>query len=133
MRVYLDTNIIIDFLNPIRQGYASSRKLMQNLVDNKYEIIISEDMLSTVFYINNEKKTTLNFFNTIQNNWVISPFGKDVVESSINLSIKNNLDFEDVLQCLCAKKNNCDVLITSDKYFYDCGIKIQTANEFIND
>ena len=68
MRVYLDTNIIIDFLNPIRQGYASSRKLMQNLVDNKYEIIISEDMLSTVFYINNEKKTTLNFFNTIQNN-----------------------------------------------------------------
>ena len=133
MRVYLDTNIIVDFLNPSREEYQNSRKLMQNLIDNKREITISEDMLSTFFYINNEKSVTLNFFNTIQNSWTISPFGKYVVKNAIDLSIQNNLDFEDVLQCLCAKENNCDVLITSDKNFYDCEIKIQTANEFLND
>jgi len=40
---------------------------------------------------------------------------------------------EDTLQCLCAKENDCDMLITSDKHFYNCGMKIQTASEFLND
>jgi predicted nucleic acid-binding protein len=133
MRVYLDTNVIIDFLNPAREQHKHSRKLIQSLIANKYEIIISEDMLSTVFYINNEKRITLDFFNSIQDSWMISSFGKNVIKDSIDLSIKNNIDFEDVLQCLCAKKNNCDALITNDNYFYDCGLKIKTASEFLND
>jgi predicted nucleic acid-binding protein len=43
----------------------------------------------------------------------------------------NSLDLEDILQCLCAKENGCDVLITNDKKFYDCDIKIMTIKEFL--
>lgn len=54
---------------------------------------------------------------------------KEVIKSGIELAIEKNIDFEDILQCLCAKENG--YLITNDKKFYDCGIKIMTTKEFI--
>jgi predicted nucleic acid-binding protein len=93
--------------------------------------VISEDMLSTLFYIQKDKRKTLEFFKVIYKRWVISSFGKDVIKKAIDLSFENSLDLEDVLQCLCAKENGCDVLITNDKKFYDCDIKIMTIKEFL--
>ena len=56
---------------------------------------------------------------------------KEVIKSGIELAIEKNIDLEDILQCLCAKENGCGYLITNDKRFYDCGIKIMTTKEFI--
>jgi len=133
VKIFLDTNIVLDFLNADRIKHKISVQLIETLVSNSYQIIISEDMLSTIFYLSKNKQQTLSNLNIIQQEWYISVFGEDVIKNAIDLSITNNLDLEDTLQCLCAKQNNCDALITNDKYFYDCGIKIQTANEFLND
>ena len=133
MKIFLDTNIVLDFLNADRIKHKISVQLIETLVSNSYQIIISEDMLSTIFYLSKNKQQTLSNLNIIQQEWYISVFGEDVIKNAIDLSITNNLDLEDTLQCLCAKQNNCDALITNDKYFYDCGMKIQTANEFLND
>ncbi|MBC8494448.1 MAG: PIN domain-containing protein [Candidatus Thioglobus sp.] len=132
MKIFLDTNIVLDFLNADRVKHKISVRLIETLVSNNYQIIISEDMLSTIFYLSKNKQQTLSNLNVIQQEWYISVFGEEVIKNAIDLSITNNLDLEDTLQCLCAKQNNCDALITSDKYFYDCGIKIQTADEFLN-
>jgi len=40
-------------------------------------------------------------------------------------------DLEDALQCLCAKENNCTLLITNDKKFVDCGIEIMNYERFL--
>jgi len=133
MLVYLDINIVVDFFNPARVQHQVSVDLINNIINNNDQIVISEDMLSTIFYLSNNKHETLKNFQIILDEWMILPFGKDVIKNSINLSLEKNLDLEDVLQCLCAKKNNCDVLITNDRYFYNCGVKIQTASEFLND
>lgn len=132
MKIFLDTNIVLDFLNADRVKHKISVRLIETLVSNNYQIIISEDMLSTIFYLSKNKQQTLSNLNVIQQEWYISVFGEEVIKNAIDLSITSNLDLEDTLQCLCAKQNNCDALITSDKYFYDCGIKIQTADEFLN-
>jgi len=47
------------------------------------------------------------------------------------MSLEKDLDLEDVLQCLCAKENGCDVFITNDRKFYDCGINIMTTEAFL--
>ena len=132
INVFLDANIIIDLMVPLRPQHEAASALLKYLINNNYQIVISEDMLSTVFYVVKEKKQVLNFFKTIQSKWYIVPFGAEVIQNAIDLSLEKSLDLEDVLQCLCAKENGCSALITNDKKFVDCGVSIYTADEFLS-
>ena len=132
-KVFFDANIILDILDSSRYGNVDAKLLWKKIVVNDIDIVISEDMLSTIFYVNKNNKNTLEFFSMIEKRWTISDFGKKLIKDAINLSLEKNLDLEDTLQCLCAKKNNCDVLITNDKKFYDCGVKIMSTKEFLNE
>jgi predicted nucleic acid-binding protein len=92
-----------------------------------------EDMLTTLFYILKDKKNTLIFFeNLVFVDWSVLTFGLDTIKLATRLSLEYDLDLEDVLQCLCAKENGCDVLITNDKKFYDCDMQIATIEKFLS-
>jgi predicted nucleic acid-binding protein len=129
-KVFLDTNIVLDILDNSRTDSDSIKAFLKKLIVDRYTVVISEDMLSTIFYIQKDKRKTLEFFKVIYKRWIISSFGEDVMKNAIDLSFEYSLDLEDILQCLCAKENGCDVLITNDKNFYDCGMKIMTIEEF---
>ncbi len=130
-KIYLDINIVLDLLNQQRDNHLYANKLVKYCILNNIDIVISEDMLSTIFYINKNKKQTLNLFNVILEDWIVVAFGNKVIKDSIALSLQNNLDFEDVLQCICAKENGCDIFITNDKKFYNCSISIMATEEFV--
>jgi predicted nucleic acid-binding protein len=133
-KIFFDTNVVLDIIDSTRLGHDNAIKLWKKLLMKDYLIFISEDMLSTIFYINKiDKISTLEFFQLILKRWQIVPFGKGVIENAINLSLEKNLDLEDTLQCLCAKENGCEVLITNDKKFYDCGISIYTTEKFLKE
>lgn len=133
MKLFIDTNVIIDFLRPTRQKHKVAIALFDYLVKAKHQIVISEDMITTIFYLSKtEKLQALRFLKSIQDKWLVLPFGKKTINQALDLSLEKNLDLEDTLQCLCAKNNQCDVLITNDISFYNCEIKIQTASEFLN-
>jgi predicted nucleic acid-binding protein len=116
-KIFLDINVILDIINPDRPQNKLALKMLKDLIINKYEIVISEDCLTTIFYIEQNKNKVLEFFLKVQKTWTISPFNKQVIDKALSLSLNKNLDLEDVLQCLCAKNNNCDYIITSDKNF----------------
>ena len=130
-KVFLDTNIVIDGIDKERPNNTIATTLIYELIVNGYEIVISEDMLSTIYYIQKDKKRTLAFFKVIQDSWKISSFGEEVIRKAIDLSLRKNLDLEDLLQCLCAKENGCQILITNDKKFYACGIEIYSTTSFL--
>ncbi|NOQ29855.1 MAG: PIN domain-containing protein [Helicobacteraceae bacterium] len=132
-KIYFDTNIVLDIIDSTRINHKSANILLKFCIFNNYKIIISEDMLSTIFYIQKDKKQVLEFLKVIQNDWDISTFGKEIISNAIELSLNNTLDLEDILQCLCAKENGCKILITNDNKFYDCGLSIFTAEEFLNE
>ena len=74
-KIFLDTNIVLDIIDATRIKHIEATQLWKNLVLKNYQIYISEDMLSTIFYINkSEKKYTLEFFKLIQNRWQIVSF-----------------------------------------------------------
>lgn len=132
MRVFLDTNIILDFLDAKRPAHNQAISLVGWLVSNSKEVCLSEDMLTTIYYISKNKGHVLNFFTTISRLWNTVPFGQSVIHEAISLCQQNtSLDFEDTLQCLCAKANECSTLITNDKEFYSCGIEVVTSDEFL--
>ena len=132
--IFLDTNIVADLIDASRPNHVQSLELLKYLVLNNYKICISEDMITTVYYVSKDKKHTLNFLeHVIFRDWTILIFGESVLKEAVQMSLDKNLDLEDALQCLCAKENGCEVLITNDKKFYDCGIEIMHCAEFLED
>lgn len=130
MRFFLDTNITVDFIDTHRKQHSLAVEVICSLTKNNHQIVISEDILSTIFYICPDKQATLHKFKILQKDWDIVIFGKNVINDAINISIQKSIDLEDTLQCLCAKQNQCDFIISNDKNFMDCGVKIVNYNEF---
>lgn len=131
-KVFLDTNIVADVMNGARAHHKDAMRLLEKLISDDYVVCISEDMISTLYYISKDKTSALEFFkNVIFIDWDILIFGKDILTEGIRISLDNGVDLEDALQCLCAKNNGCNILITNDKKFLDCGIEILTVERFL--
>ena len=131
-KVFLDTNIVLDFLDKKRPNYKKSIQLISMLIKNKTEIYISEDMLSTIFYISKDKEKVLLFFEMICQKWFVVEYGRELIAKAVSVCLANKgQDLEDTLQCLCAKKNDCTFVITSDKGFVDCGVKVVDYDAFL--
>lgn len=131
-KIFLDTNIVADMIDSSRKNYKLTLEFLKNSIINDYQLCISEDMISTLYYISKDKNATLNFIkNIILKDWDVLTFENNIIELSIDLSLEKNIDLEDLLQCLCAKHNQCNYLLTNDKKFYDCGIKKMTLEEWI--
>ena len=130
--IFLDTNIVLDILDSERKNHAIAKQLLEKIVIDEYSVTISEDMLSTIFYIIKDKQAVLHFFETILQHWTITSFGKATVSKAVTLCLENKgQDFEDTLQCLSAKASLCDAIITHDKRFIDCGVKVLTIETFL--
>ncbi len=134
-KVFLDTNVIIDFLETTRKRNKEAIQTIAVLVKNDCDIFISEDMLTTISYIVKKKREVLAFFQEIlaHSNWHIVPFGTEVIKNAIAYTLKSGSDLEDVLQCFCAKEHKCDIFLTNDKKFVDCGVEILDYDTFLKD
>ncbi len=131
-KIFLDINIVIDIIDEARSSHLSAKNMLIKIIEQDYEIYISEDVITTIYYVLKGNIKVLYFFKNIIKRWHVVPFGKDVIEESIDFSIQNNSDLEDTLQCLCAKKHGCKIFITNDKKFIDCGIEILDYEQFLS-
>jgi len=132
-KIFLDTNIIIDFIDTSRKNHLKAKKLIVKLIEKEYEIFISEDMISTVYYVLKGIPELLIFFEKVLEEWNIVAFGKKTIIESIEYCKKNNADLEDAMQCFCAKNYGCKWLITNDKKFVNCGIEIMDYDSFLKE
>lgn len=130
-RVFLDTNIVLDFLDKKRALHTQAEELFLKIITEDYSVVISEDMLSTIYYIHKNKSNALDFFDTIIEEWEIVPYGKDTITQAIQICKETGQDLEDTLQCLSAKKYDCIYIITSDKSFVDCGVEVSSYATFL--
>jgi len=132
--VYFDTNIVLDILDSKRKNHQKIKPLLQKIIESNMKIVISEDSLTTIYYIARDKQRVLEFFNVITEEWIVASFGKKVISEAVALCQKNEkLDFEDAVQCLCAKERACSFLITSDRAFAECGVTVVDVDTFLAD
>ena len=130
-RIFLDTNIVLDILVKSRENHGNAKALLMYLLENDYEIVISEDMLSTIYYIVKNKEKTLSFLQIVQEQWQIVSYGADVISKSLEYALDNACDLEDTLQCFTAKANGCQYIITNDKKFVDCNVEIINYERYL--
>ena len=122
-KVFLDTNIVTDLIDATRTNHQNSLSLIEKLIFEDSTICISEDMISTLYYISKDKKATLEFLdNVVLEDWEVLSFTTIVIKKATQMCLANSkLDLEDVMQCICASEHGCGVIYTYDKSFVDCG------------
>ena len=129
MKVFFDLNIIIDIIDTDRANNQKAVALMQNLMRNGTDIVISEDSISTLYYnlrhSQQKQLILLNFLEVITQKWCVSPFGIEGIKKAIKYSKNSNSDLENALQYFCADKEDCEIIYTCDKNFPKIAIAVK--------
>ncbi|WP_162165542.1 type II toxin-antitoxin system VapC family toxin [Campylobacter fetus] len=134
-KVFLDTNILIDFFEETRENNRQAKQLIYFLISNDIKIVFSEDMISTIAYI--LKKENLDKFThflksiALDKDFEIISFGVSVINMACDYYNNNRGDFEDYLQYFAAEKENCVAIYTMDKEFPQLKIPVKRYGDFI--
>lgn len=90
MKVFFDLNIIIDIIDTDRANNQKAVALMQNLMRNGTDIVISEDSISTLYYNLRHSKQKqlilLDFLEVITQKWQLASFGVETIKKAIKYS-----------------------------------------------
>lgn len=116
-KLFLDTNVLLDFLISERDGHPPARQIIEMTVNDEIACCISPISLMNIFYIlrkqrtEQERKDIIESFIEILD---IVPLDYDILQLGLFAPIQ---DYEDGIQYICAKKASADFIISSDKQF----------------
>ena len=133
MKLFWDTNVMLDFLGERDPFYISSAKIATLADKREIKIIASALSYATISYFLTKyeglKKTKdkLRKFKVISE---ICELDELIIEKGLNSDFS---DFEDSLQYFSALRTECDIIITRNgKDFKKSQIPVMTPNEFLN-
>lgn len=134
MKVFLDTNIIIDVMERREPFFLQSANILE--LGYRKEISLYATSLSFInaLYIsrkNLDKDIALGKVKTLRECIYISPISEKEFDLALSLEGK---DIEDNLQYSSASSSGCNIIITRNKKDFpiDSDIMIMTPQEFID-
>lgn len=119
MRVFLDTNIIIDFFAQREGHYQKAAVIMELAKQEEIEIVVSATTFVNAFFLLKgyfDAETLYKKMESLANKCIITPVDGDKVREALAMRAK---DFEDSVQLLSANTIPADVIVTRDKHFKD--------------
>lgn len=132
-RLFIDTNVMLDFLGERIPFYDSIARLATLADKGKLKMIVSPISFATVNYFLVKNETTEIAKEKLRKFKIICEICKidsHTIEKGLNSSFK---DFEDSLQYFNAVDSNCDIIITRNgKDFKESLIPVMTPDEFLN-
>jgi predicted nucleic acid-binding protein len=134
MRLFIDTNILIDLLIKREPTYESVARLFDTALLRKDKLVISNLSIVNSHYI--VKKLTGVTEQSLRTALYNICTTCEIVPFTPNITMKALVspfnDFEDAIQYYCALENNCDVIITNNaKDFNLSSLPVMKADEFI--
>jgi predicted nucleic acid-binding protein len=127
MKLFIDTNIFLDILFK-RENHLSSLKILDSILYGYLDATVLDITLLNIDYVAKKQTKEIDeFLNLIVDNFNI--VGANNLELKQAIGLQHN-DLEDSLQYICAKKSNCNLIITNDKKFIKKDIKVLSSNEF---
>ena len=131
--IFLDTNIVIDFLADREPFSLDAAKLFNLSVLGKVKIYISAVSYNNIYYILRQSLSnseTIRLLDELSEMAEIADVTKSVIKKSLKTDFK---DFEDAIQYYCALSlNKIDFIVTRDtKDFKKSTLSIMTATEAV--
>lgn len=131
-RIFIDTNVMLDFLGERDPFYDAIAKILTLSEKGKLTIVVSPISFATVNYFlskfENSKiaREKLRKFKILSE---ICSLDETTIEKGLNSSFN---DFEDALQYFSATESNCKIILTRNgKDFKKALIPVMTPNEFL--
>ncbi len=130
-RVFIDTNIMLDFLGERHPYYEPIAKIATLSDKDKLKMVVSPISFATVNYLLSKYESPKSAIEKLRKFKVISEISildEHIVEKALNSEFS---DFEDALQYFSATASNCDIIITRNaKDFRQSLLPIMSADEF---
>lgn len=131
-RIFLDTNIVIDFLGEREGFYEPAAKIMTLADHKKIKILTSPNSISHIYYLLSKYENTKIALDKIRKFKVLcstSMMDNEVVEKAINSDFK---DFEDAMQYFSALASDCDLIVTrNEKDFKNAMIPVMNGESYL--
>ena len=131
--IFLDTNVVIDFLADQKPFSLDAARLFNFCVLGKVKIYISAVSYNNIYYILRQSLSnseTIKLLDELSEMAEIADVTKSVIKKSLKTDFK---DFEDAIQYYCALSlNKIDFIVTRDtKDFKKSTLSIMTATEAV--
>lgn len=131
-KLFLDTNIIVDFLGEREGFYLSSARIMTQADQNEIEVFTSAVSISTAYYLLSKyenHKVAIEKIRKLKVLCSISVMDDEVVEKAMNSDFS---DFEDALQYYSALASGCNLIITrNEKDFKNSMLPVMNAESYL--
>ena len=131
-KIFLDTNIVIDFLGERKGFYEAAAKILTLADQKKIQIYTTPTSISNTFYLLSKFENTKIALEKIRKFKVlcsISIMDDEVVEKAINSNFR---DFEDAMQYFSALASSCDLIITrNEKDFKNALIPVMNGESYL--
>lgn len=131
-KIFLDTNIVIDFLGERANFYQPAAKILTLADQKKIEIYTSPTSISNTYYLLSRFENTKIALEKIRKFKVlcsISMMDDEVIEKAINSNFKY---FEDAMQYFSALASNCDLIVTrNEKDFKNALIPVLNGESYL--
>ena len=132
MKIFLDTNVLIDYLNKREPFFAEASQVMDLCVSKHVEGVLSSLSVINAAYIMRKaypKDSLLLKISWLTEKFEVCPINKESIQRAAN---SRPSDFEDAVQYFSALQANADLIITRDaKGFIDFDLPVMTPEEFL--
>lgn len=132
MKIFLDTNILLDFVTE-RDGVEEACEILQLGEDGKINLTTSYLTIANTAYVARKGRTQEELYAVLSGlTEMIQVLSMD--DTQLKQAIDQPVsDFEDMLQYVCAMTHNCDAIITRNKKdFTFSKIPVYTSKEFLD-
>ena len=134
MKVFLDTNIILDFYDESRGHYMPSAIVFDLAVKGKIQLSVCSQSFITAFYLLRkvyDKDTLYKSMKSLFRLCQVSSVDRTVIEKALS---REGHDFEDTVQYFSCKTIDADIILTRDRNgFKEFDIRHITAEDFLNE
>ena len=130
MKIFIDTNIFLDLILK-RENYKEALILFNAIEQELFKGVILDITLLNIDYIAKKQiKDIREFLSLVNKTFVIVGATNFEIKEALKLE---NIDLEDNLQYIMAKKSDCKMIISNDKNFLQKELQIISSKEFVNE
>ncbi|HLP91319.1 MAG TPA: PIN domain-containing protein [Nostocaceae cyanobacterium] len=133
MRVFIDTNVVLDFLLEREPFIKDAVKLFAKIDSGEITGFIAATTITNIYYIILKAagvKVAQDAISQILTDLHICMVDRNVLEQAITLNLQ---DFEDAVQYACAMTSMVDIIVTRDvSGFLSSEIPVMQPGEFSN-
>lgn len=134
MKVFLDTNVIIDFYDSSRGHYMPTAVVFDLALKGKIQLSVCAQSFITAFYLLRkvyDKETLYASMKSLFKLCKVSAVDAHIIKMALS---REGRDFEDTVQYFSSKTMDADIILTRDnKGFAEFDIRHMTVEQFLNE